>query len=167
MFLTSLNFWLHVFVSVLLHTLNISSLRLSWSTIPYNSLWYIELKVFYRVELQTANSWSYNILHMITAGVSCLELHHKGRGAGGHFCEARSERLSAMQVHWHGPWRVWKNPGLLFGVARCVCLVSMFVPLRTLWNVLKYFGFASWTHEVCTLLELWHVSDILCAVLYR
>lgn len=73
----------------------------------------------------------------------------------------------AMQVHWHGPWRVWKNPGLLFGIARCVCLVSMFVPLRTLWNVLKYFGFASWTHEVCTLLELWHVSDILCAVLYR
>lgn len=30
-----------------------------------------------------------------------------------------------LQVHWHGPWRVWKNPGLLFGIARCVCLVSL------------------------------------------
>ena len=31
----------------------------------------------------------------------------------------------ALQVHWHGPWGVWKNPGLLFGIARCVCLVSL------------------------------------------
>ena len=67
----------------------------------------------------------------------------------------------ALQVHWHGPWRVWKNPGLLFAIARCVCLVyNMFVPLRTLWDVLKYFGFASWTHEVCTLLELWPLPTI-------